>query len=81
MENRYSPSSAWTSNVLIDALAVHNPVYEAVSNRFVTLRCNTHVSDVGFVLLEFTSICRAVAIGFAVMGFIGYFVKLIHIPM
>jgi preprotein translocase subunit Sss1 len=26
-------------------------------------------------------ICRAVAVGFAVMGFIGYFVKLIHIPM
>jgi hypothetical protein len=30
---------------------------------------------------EFFQICRAVAIGFAVMGFIGYFVKLIHIPM
>ncbi|KAF8415106.1 hypothetical protein L210DRAFT_3392301 [Boletus edulis BED1] len=30
---------------------------------------------------EFIQICRAVAIGFAVMGFIGYFVKLIHIPM
>lgn len=26
-------------------------------------------------------ISKAVAIGFAVMGFIGYFVKLIHIPM
>ncbi|PSR76644.1 hypothetical protein PHLCEN_2v8241 [Hermanssonia centrifuga] len=26
-------------------------------------------------------ICKAVAVGFAVMGFIGYFVKLIHIPM
>lgn len=26
-------------------------------------------------------ICRAVAVGFAVIGFIGYFVKLIHIPM
>ena len=32
-------------------------------------------------LLEFVQICKAVAIGFAVMGFIGYFVKLIHIPM
>jgi len=30
---------------------------------------------------EFTGICRAVAIGFVVMGFIGYFVKLIHIPI
>jgi protein transport protein SEC61 subunit gamma-like protein len=31
--------------------------------------------------LEYLAICRAVAIGFAVMGFIGYFVKLIHIPV
>jgi len=30
---------------------------------------------------EFIQICRAVAVGFAVMGFIGYFVKLIHIPI
>lgn len=30
---------------------------------------------------EFAGLCKAVAIGFAVMGFIGYFVKLIHIPM
>jgi len=30
---------------------------------------------------EFGQICRAVAVGFAVMGFIGYFVKLIHIPI
>jgi protein transport protein SEC61 subunit gamma-like protein len=30
---------------------------------------------------EFMQICKAVAIGFAVMGFIGYFVKLIHIPI
>ncbi|KIJ24307.1 hypothetical protein M422DRAFT_274948 [Sphaerobolus stellatus SS14] len=30
---------------------------------------------------EFSQICKAVAIGFAVMGFIGYFVKLIHIPI
>jgi len=32
-------------------------------------------------ITEFTQICKAVAVGFAVMGFIGYFVKLIHIPM
>jgi len=30
---------------------------------------------------EFLQISYAVAVGFAVMGFIGYFVKLIHIPM
>ncbi|KAF7979431.1 hypothetical protein HWV62_34805 [Athelia sp. TMB] len=33
------------------------------------------------LLPEYLQICRAVAIGFAVMGFIGYFVKLIHIPI
>lgn len=30
---------------------------------------------------EFLQICRAVGMGFVVMGFIGYFVKLIHIPI
>ncbi|KAF8323041.1 hypothetical protein DL93DRAFT_2049634, partial [Clavulina sp. PMI_390] len=30
---------------------------------------------------EFVQISKAVAIGFAVMGFLGYFTKLIHIPM
>ncbi|KAG9007300.1 Sec61p translocation complex subunit [Tulasnella sp. JGI-2019a] len=33
------------------------------------------------VLSEYVQICKAVAIGFGVMGFIGYFVKLIHIPI
>ncbi|KAF8216036.1 hypothetical protein K438DRAFT_2008267 [Mycena galopus ATCC 62051] len=32
-------------------------------------------------VLEFSQICKAVGVGFAVMGFIGYFVKLIHIPI
>nr|GAT59018.1 predicted protein [Mycena chlorophos] len=43
-------------------------------NQFLT-RC-TKPSD-----KEFASICRAVGVGFAVMGFIGYIVKLIHIPI
>lgn len=30
---------------------------------------------------EFEKIAIATAIGFAIMGFIGYFVKLIHIPI
>lgn len=30
---------------------------------------------------EFLQICRAVGTGFVVMGFIGYLVKLIHIPI
>lgn len=33
------------------------------------------------VTTEYVQICKAVAIGFGIMGFIGYFVKLIHIPM
>jgi protein transport protein SEC61 subunit gamma-like protein len=40
-----------------------------------------HNTDSEIVIPEFIQICRAVAVGFAVMGFIGYFVKLIHIPM
>ena len=30
---------------------------------------------------EFIQICRAVGTGFVVMGFIGYLIKLIHIPI
>ena len=30
---------------------------------------------------EYLQLCKAVSIGFIVMGFIGYLVKLIHIPM
>jgi len=43
-------------------------------NQFIT-RCTKPSQK------EFLQICKAVAIGFAVMGFIGYFVKLIHIPI
>jgi preprotein translocase subunit Sss1 len=32
-------------------------------------------------ILEFQKIAFATAIGFAIMGFIGFFVKLIHIPI
>lgn len=30
---------------------------------------------------EFSKIAMATAVGFAIMGFIGFFVKLIHIPI
>ncbi|EEC51937.1 predicted protein [Phaeodactylum tricornutum CCAP 1055/1] len=30
---------------------------------------------------EFTAIARATGVGFLIMGFIGFFVKLIHIPI
>lgn len=31
--------------------------------------------------LEYLKVLQAVSIGFALMGFIGYFVKLVHIPI
>ena len=34
-----------------------------------------------FGFSEFQKIAIATAIGFAIMGFIGFFVKLIHIPI
>ena len=30
---------------------------------------------------EFTAIAKATGIGFGIMGFIGFFVKLVHIPI
>eukprot|EP00979_Chaetoceros_neogracilis_P007289 scaffold1521_cov271-Chaetoceros_neogracile.AAC.97 len=30
---------------------------------------------------EFTTIAKAVGVGFSIMGFIGFFVKLVHIPI
>ena len=38
------------------------------------------LTDIAFNL-EFQKIAMATAIGFAIMGFIGFFVKLIHIPI
>lgn len=44
------------------------------------LQLNEQKADV-VVFIEYKQLCRAVAIGFGVMGVIGYLVKLIHIPM
>lgn len=57
------------------------PLHEAITERYSS-NLNVHVDLMSDnVMTEFLQICKAVAIGFAVMGFIGYFVKLIHIPM
>ena len=32
-------------------------------------------------LAEFSKIAQATSVGFAIMGFIGFFVKLVHIPI
>ncbi len=37
--------------------------------------------DFLFIFAEFMKIAIATAIGFMIMGFIGFFVKLIHIPI
>lgn len=54
-------------------------LHKTFGEGFAPASCTNDVSLK--VSLEFTQICKAVAVGFAVMGFIGYFVKLIHIPM
>src|SRR5439155_22377094 len=48
---------------------------------FTLLISNTHPSLYSLVIPEFIKISQAVAMGFLVMGFIGFFVKLIHIPI
>ncbi len=34
-----------------------------------------------FCIIEFARIARATGIGFLIMGFVGFFVKIIHIPI
>jgi len=47
----------------------------------VVLQCGgSHLASL-FPLAEFKKIAIATGIGFGVMGFIGFFVKLIHIPI
>ena len=60
---------------------VHDSVHKAFKEGSVFLILPEILGLIQVLRLEFTQICRAVAVGFAVMGFIGYFVKLIHIPM
>ncbi len=39
------------------------------------------IVDPILIYLEFAKIARATGVGFLIMGFIGFFVKLIHIPI
>ena len=34
-----------------------------------------------YLIVEFAKIARATGVGFLIMGFVGFFVKLIHIPI
>lgn len=43
--------------------------------------CETHTLTLSFRLAEFTRIAAATSVGFLMMGFIGFFVKLVHIPI
>lgn len=56
-------------------------MHQARSERyiFVTLRAVTKL--VAVFTVEFQKIALATLVGFAIMGFIGFFVKLIHIPI
>nr|CAG4718835.1 unnamed protein product [Naegleria fowleri] len=59
---------------LIDDVAQQSTEFYRASKRFVT-RCKKPDSK------EFSKIAFATAVGFLIMGFIGFFVKLIHIPI
>ena len=43
--------------------------------------CVYRVYHLSTLSTEFQRIAMATAVGFAIMGFIGFFVKLIHIPI
>ncbi|MEQ2218853.1 hypothetical protein XENOCAPTIV_008960, partial [Xenoophorus captivus] len=49
---------------------VNNNLYKVKEEHVPRMRC-----------VKFQKIAMATAIGFAIMGFIGFFVKLIHIPI
>lgn len=59
-------------------MLVRQQVHEANSGRYARSSVDPRGSADN---VEYIQLCRAVAVGFAVMGFIGYIVKLIHIPM
>ena len=54
---------------------------EALNLRPICVSPRPTLPSWSILIPEYIQLCRAVAIGFVVMGFIGYFVKLIHIPM
>lgn len=60
---------------------VPHKVHKALAERWADITLLLSVLRDLLSHAEFAQICKAVAVGFAVMGFIGYFVKLIHIPM
>jgi len=53
----------------------------SLSNSGAELGEGRRKSDMMTDDIEYLQLCRAIAVGFLVMGFIGYIVKLIHIPM
>ena len=59
---------------LVDEIAQPAGEFYRASKRFITI-CKKPDSK------EFSKIAFATAIGFLIMGFIGFFVKLIHIPI
>ncbi|KAB0393934.1 hypothetical protein E2I00_001232 [Balaenoptera physalus] len=75
-------------NLLELFLRCHSLPKPPPSKKSLNVKSTAYCSDnaknnVNFVFLnpEFQKIAMATAIGFAIMGFIGFFVKLIHIPI
>lgn len=58
--------------------AAPNPIVVVMIQYIKFLHCNLYI---WLLFVEYFKILQAVTIGFALMGFIGYFVKLVHIPI
>lgn len=79
-EIRYVNGFVALAGLVLMAFSSFLPVAQNLPRKVCSLqRGNLLCTNIS--MPEFSQICKAVAIGFGVMGFIGYFVKLIHIPM
>ncbi|KAJ3173456.1 Sec61p translocation complex subunit [Geranomyces variabilis] len=68
-----SPSSSGTNNTLVDL--IDGPRQFMKDGVQLMTRCAKPDRK------EFIQVTQAVSIGFLIMGFIGFFVKLVHIPI
>ncbi len=75
IQPKYLVSPLWYTSGFFNS-HVSNP------NKGVTESSRYSLTSIVWIIFpEFQKIAIATAIGFAIMGFIGFFVKLIHIPI
>ena len=66
--------------ILLNLLRILSVIVNSLLIFVLSLIINVCLETV-LLSLEFTQTATATAVGFVVMGFVGYFVKLIHIPI